>query len=103
MPRHLRYQPRPQNCSCQRHQWHGDLAHLGPLLPQYLNRVVDRLLDLRMHASVLVQFTDQADAYALQIATETGCVIGHWPTTGKRVARIISSDSTEDQGTVLHR
>src|SRR5215510_385835 len=52
-----------KNGASQSHQWDGDLAHLGSLLPQHLNRVVDRLLDLRMHASILIQFTDQADAY----------------------------------------
>ena len=56
-----------KNGPSQSHQWDGDLAHLGSLLPQYLNRVVDRLLDLRMHASILVQFTDQADAYARRL------------------------------------
>src|SRR5215471_13824793 len=56
-----------------------------------------------MHASILVQFTDQADAYASQTAPETGRVIGHWSTTRKGVVRIISSNGTEDQGTVLHR
>src|SRR5712691_288195 len=63
-----------KNCPRQSHQWDRDLAHLGPLLPQDLNRVVDRLLDLRMHASILVQFTDQTDAYAAQITPETGRV-----------------------------
>src|SRR5262249_1265999 len=45
---------------------------------------------------------DQADAYASQTAPETGRVIGHWSTTRKGVVRIISSNGTEDQGTVLH-
>src|SRR5262245_33115853 len=56
-----------------------------------------------MHASILVQFTDQADAYAAQTPPETGRVIRHWPTTRKGVARIISSNGAKDQGTVLHR
>src|SRR5499433_2943794 len=55
-----------------------------------------------MHASILVQFTDQADAYAAQTTPETGRVIGHWPATCKGVARIISSNGAEDEGTVLH-
>src|SRR5262249_37899846 len=61
------------------------------------------LLDLWMHASILVQFTDQADAYTAQITTETNCVIRHRAATRKRVARVVSSNGTEDQGTVLHR
>src|SRR5262249_45823480 len=61
-----------KNSPRQRHQWDRDLAHFRPLLPQHLKRAVDGLLDLWMHASILVQFTDQANAYAAQVTTETG-------------------------------
>src|SRR5262249_7650222 len=92
-----------ENCPAERHQWDRDLEHLSPLLPQHLYGVVDGLFDFWMHASILVQFTDQADAYTAQITTETGRVIRHRAATRKRVARVVSSNGTEEQGAVLHR
>src|SRR5712691_11062661 len=63
---------------------------------------MDRLLDLRMHASILIQFTDQTDAYTLQVAPETGRVIGHRSATCKRITQVVPSNGAEYQGAVLY-